>query len=274
MKKNPLVSIIIPTKNSASTIGACLKSIRNQTYKNIEIIVVDNNSSDKTKEISRKYTKIIFNKGPGRSTQRNFGAFKARGEGVLFIDSDMELSKNIVSDCILLLEKNKNIKGIIIPEESFGTSFWARCKKLERSFYLGIDWIEAARFFSRAVFIELKGYDKKLISGDDWDLSRRINAVYGIGRINSYIYHNEGKLQLSTLFKKKFYYGDKLKNYSDKIENKNEFTMQSSIVKRYKLFFSKPIELFKNPILGIGMLFMKMVEFIAVGTGYFLKEYK
>jgi glycosyltransferase involved in cell wall biosynthesis len=63
MEKNmhrPLVSIIIPTKNSARTLAACLESCRSQTYENIEIIVVDNFSSDMTPEIAKQYTEFFF----------------------------------------------------------------------------------------------------------------------------------------------------------------------------------------------------------------------
>jgi glycosyltransferase involved in cell wall biosynthesis len=55
-----LVSIIIPTKNSARTIQACLESCKDQTYQNIEIIVVDNFSTDGTFEIAKKYTDNVF----------------------------------------------------------------------------------------------------------------------------------------------------------------------------------------------------------------------
>jgi glycosyltransferase involved in cell wall biosynthesis len=58
----PLVSVIIPTFNSSRTIEKTLKSIKNQSYNNIEIIVIDNNSTDNTKEISLKYTENVFNK--------------------------------------------------------------------------------------------------------------------------------------------------------------------------------------------------------------------
>jgi len=58
----PLVSIIIPTYNSARTLEQCLISIVAQDYKDIEIIVVDNNSTDTTKEIAQKYTQNVFNK--------------------------------------------------------------------------------------------------------------------------------------------------------------------------------------------------------------------
>jgi glycosyltransferase involved in cell wall biosynthesis len=58
----PLVSIVIPTKNSARTLEKCLVSIKNQAYENIEIIVVDNYSTDGTYEIAGKYTTKVFQK--------------------------------------------------------------------------------------------------------------------------------------------------------------------------------------------------------------------
>jgi len=57
-----LVSVIITTKNEEKNIENCLKSIKLQTYQNIEIIVVDNNSSDQTKELSQKYTDKVLDK--------------------------------------------------------------------------------------------------------------------------------------------------------------------------------------------------------------------
>ena len=59
--ENPLVSVIIPTYNSSRTLEKCLESIKNQTYKNIEIIVVDNNSTDNTKEIAKKFADKAIN---------------------------------------------------------------------------------------------------------------------------------------------------------------------------------------------------------------------
>ncbi|AEF97132.1 glycosyltransferase family 2 protein [Methanotorris igneus] len=60
MSLDNLVSVIIPTYNSEKTIGICLESIKNQTYKNIEIIVVDKFSNDNTVEIAKKYTDKVF----------------------------------------------------------------------------------------------------------------------------------------------------------------------------------------------------------------------
>ena len=61
MVDNSLISIVIPTKNSADTLTLCLESIKKQTYPNYELIIVDGFSSDKTIDIARKYgTKINF----------------------------------------------------------------------------------------------------------------------------------------------------------------------------------------------------------------------
>lgn len=72
------VSVIVTTKNEEGHITNCLKNIKAQTYPQdkIEIIVVDNNSSDKTKEIAKEYTDKVYNCGPERSAQRNFGVRK------------------------------------------------------------------------------------------------------------------------------------------------------------------------------------------------------
>ncbi|MBU3978369.1 glycosyltransferase family 2 protein [Patescibacteria group bacterium] len=267
---NPIISVIVPTKNSATTIESCLKSIHKQSYKNIEIIVVDNNSSDNTKTISRKYTDYVFNYGPERSSQRNFGAKYATGKFLLFIDSDMVLSIDVVKNCVKKTIIDQNIKSIIIPEKSFGKGFWAGCKKLEKSFYVGVDWIEAARFFEKKVFQEVGGYDEKIISGEDWDLSQKIGDKYKIDRISDFIYHNEGKISLLETIKKKFYYAKKFNIYTEKKENSKNLKKQTNILLRYKLYFSNPNKLFSNPATGIGMLFMKTCEFGFGGMGYLI----
>ena len=58
--KEPLVSVIVPTRNSAQFLERCLASIRNQSYANVEVIAVDNYSSDGTPEIGRKYADGFF----------------------------------------------------------------------------------------------------------------------------------------------------------------------------------------------------------------------
>src|ERR1035437_7792327 len=143
---DPLVSVIIPTKNSSRTLEACLKSIKDQSYKNIELIVVDNNSTDDTKEIAKKYTDKVFNYGPERSAQRNSGAKQAKGEYLLIHDSDIYFNVDSDKECVEL-SRAENCDAIILPEKSIGIGFWAKVKAFERSFYVGNDLIEAPRFF-------------------------------------------------------------------------------------------------------------------------------
>ena len=268
----PLVSVIIPTRNSGKFLDACLSSIKNQTYKNIEIIVVDNNSTDKTNEIAKKYTDKVFNNGPERSAQRNYGAKEAKGKYFLFIDSDMELTPKVVGDCVKKIQSDEKIKALVIPEKSVGIGFWADCKALERSFYVGVDWIEAARFYKRNFFNKIGGYDESMISGEDWDITQKIEKLGKIERISEYILHNEGTLYLRELIIKKFYYAQKISNYLQKNQIEGKAKNQTRILSRYKLFFSQPKKLFQNPIYGLGMLFMKTCEFGFGGIGYLITK--
>lgn len=267
MSNKPLVSVIVTTKNEARDIRACLVSIKNQSFKNIEIIVVDNNSKDETKKIAYEFTKLVFNKGPERSSQRNFGAKKAKGDFLLFIDADMKLSPRVIEECVNKIKKYK-AGGLIIPEESYGVGFWAECKNLERSFYLGIDWIEAARFFDKKKFWDVGGFDESLTGPEDWDLSQKVKKKYGLERIKNYIFHSEGRLSLADTVKKKYYYSKKIGNYSKLNRNKSFYSKQASILRRYGIFFSDPHRLFKNPLLGLGVIVMKACEFAAGAVGY------
>jgi len=103
----PLISVIIPTHNCASTIGTAIESILNQTWKNLELIIVDDNSTDNTKDVVNKYTKtdprVSYYALPsddphrvnkrGRNvnagyTARNYGLERTKGELITFQDAD------------------------------------------------------------------------------------------------------------------------------------------------------------------------------------------
>ncbi|HDY87235.1 MAG TPA: glycosyltransferase, partial [bacterium] len=87
--------------NEEKNIANCLQSIKKQQYpqKKIEIIVVDNYSTDKTVDTAGQFTDAIYKHGPERSAQRNFGAEKAHGKYILIIDADMILSENVIREC-------------------------------------------------------------------------------------------------------------------------------------------------------------------------------
>jgi glycosyltransferase involved in cell wall biosynthesis len=265
--RNDLVSIIVPTRNSEQTLETCLLSIKNQTYQSIEIIVVDRASKDNTIKIARKFADIVTNKEPERSAQRNEGARLAHGEFIVMIDSDMYLTPRVIAACVSSFKEDPLVAGVTIPEKSIGDGFWAKCKQLERSFYLGVSWMEGARFFRRNDFISLGGYDETLVSGEDWDLSQRLEKMGKILRIDKLILHDEGNLKLSKTLQKKWYYAIKFAKYALKREHAVEVAKQISFIRRFAIFFSEPKKLFRHPLIGLGMLFMKICEFAAGGLG-------
>jgi len=268
MNKNPLVSIIIPTKNSSSTLKKTLDSIANQTYKNIEIIVVDNDSSDRTKEIAKLYTDKVFNIGPERTAQKNFGIKVARGEYLLFIDSDMELDSNVVEECVKLAEADNNVGGIIIPERSVGNSFWIKVRDFERSFYAGTE-IESARFFRKDLVIKVGGFDEDIIFFEESILPQKIEELgFNVkARIKSKILHHEEKFSLLKWLKKKYYYGKTAWRYVERY--KKYGSKQISPFMRISLFF-KNRYFYSKPLLAFGVFVLKFLESISAGLGYII----
>ena len=84
-----LVSFVVPTYNSEKTLAGCLKSISNQSYDDIEVIIVERFSSDKTVEIAESYGAKVYQLDYERAKAKNFELRRAKGEYVLFADSDM-----------------------------------------------------------------------------------------------------------------------------------------------------------------------------------------
>ena len=190
----PKVSIIITTKNEAKNIGRLLSSIKKQTYKNIEVIAVDNSSVDNTVEICKKYKIKVFDYGPERSAQRNYGVKKSKGVYVLILDADMQLTSKVVDACIKKIGSESNIGGIVVKEESIAGNYWGKVKAFERSFYNleGDSNIESARFFPKKVFQKIGGYDESITGPEDWDLPESIKKWgYKISRVDEIIFHFE-----------------------------------------------------------------------------------
>ncbi len=258
MNHKPLVSAVIPTKNPEETLETCLKSLKKQTYPNIEVVVVDSHSGDRTKEIAEKFGANFIESKVSRAQARNLGVKESVGELILCLDSDMELTPRVIVECVNKIKEDYDL--LIIPEVSVGVGFWAKCKALEKSCYIGDELIEASRFFKREAFEAVNGYDPELEFGEDWDLNQRISkAGYRIGRINALIKHHEGRLSLRETILKKHRYGKTLKRY--RIKHPKEAKQQLRLIR--PAFMKNWRKLAKDPIHALGMLFMKTCEFIA-----------
>lgn len=113
---NKLISIIVPVFNVEKYIEKCLKSLINQTYKNIEVIIIDDGSTDSSGIICDKYSKydkrikVIHRKNEGVSTARNEGMKQAKGDYIFFIDSDDYLDFDVIDKMVEELENADIIK--------------------------------------------------------------------------------------------------------------------------------------------------------------------
>lgn len=264
-----MVSAIITTKNEGGVIRRLIDSVKDQSYKNIEIILVDNNSTDNTVKIAKGMGVKVYNFGPERSAQRNMGVKKSSGKYLMILDADMVLQKDVVKDCVEECEKNSAIGELVIPEESIGKNFWEKVKAYERSFYnlSGDETTDAARFFTRVAFEKTGGFDERITGPEDWDLPENVKrAGFKVGRIKSKIYHYERIPSILALIKKKYYYALKSPRYLQK--------NNISIFSPKTIYFLRPVFyrnfkiLFRNPLLTIGMFLMLTLEQIAGGLGY------
>ncbi len=262
MTEAPLVSVVITTKNEEKNIANCLQSIAVQSYprERIEILVVDNNSTDRTKEIAREYTEHIFNKGPERSAQRNFGIRESRGVYVLYLDADMILSPMVIQDCVARVESDATVQGLYISEIIMGDSFWCKVRRFERSFYDGTV-IDCVRFIRRSAFDVVQGFDESMTGPEDWDFDKKIRNIGAIALIKTSLYHNEANFNFRIYLRKKAYYSKSFDGYIAKW-GKDDSDVRKQLGIRYRFFQvfaenGKWYTFVRHPILGCSVLFLK-----------------
>lgn len=161
-----LVSIVVPVYNVEKYLNRCISSIVNQTYENIEIILVDDGSKDNSGEICDEWAekdtriKVIHKSNGGLSSARNAGASVAQGEYISFIDSDDYIRPIMIKDLVLCCEKYNadigiaNVKQIYRNFESVMPDQEVYCcsgeKAVEHLFYGNGKY-----FFSNAVWNRL-----------------------------------------------------------------------------------------------------------------------
>jgi GT2 family glycosyltransferase len=194
MTGEPLVSVVIPTYNRASIICETIDNIFQQTYRNFEVIVVDDGSTDDTESKLLQYgdrIRLIRQSNCGPAVARNHGASLARGEIIAFQDSDDLWKSNKLERQVSLMEIDKsipcclcNITLAIVGGREF-TSFdqsFIRPQHAE-GMWLNVADILATRFvmftqavaIRREVFAEIGGYDESLKYLEDYDLPLRLS---------------------------------------------------------------------------------------------------
>ena len=210
---SPLVSVVVPTKDVERTLRRCLGSIRSQTYPNIELVVVDNFSTDRTFDVAQELADTVVQAGPERSAQRNLGIELAQGEYILWIDADMVLTPHVVADAVDTASRS-GATAVFIPEQTVGSGFWTACRALERRCYVGVELIEAPRLIRRDWFTDRGGFASDVAGQEDADIRMRLLRE---GRVmphtETVILHDEGHLTLPFILRKRYYYGQSLPAY-------------------------------------------------------------
>ncbi len=186
------VSVIIPAYNAEKIIGKTLEALLNQTYKDYEVIVVDDGSKDRTADVVKKYMKkskkikLVTEKNAGPATARNNGAKHSKGEILLFTDSDCVPEKNWIEEMIRpikgdvvgvqgrykILNKDKLIARFVQYEIE---ERYERTKKFKYIDFIGT----YAAAYRKDVFMKLGGFDTSFrrASGEDPEFSFRVDKA-------------------------------------------------------------------------------------------------
>lgn len=300
---SPLVSIVIPTNREEKNIGNCLKSLTLQSYKNIEVIVVDNESKDKTREIAGEFTdKVYVKTGESGPPRRNFGAKKASGKYLMAIDADMILTPDLIELCVDYMERTDCL-ALYVPEIVLGKKFWSQVRRFERSFYDGTV-IDAARFYKKDIYDGLGGWDEQLVGVDDWDFDKKLRNRGAIdllrvpsptdgaqrekwafdqfiidrgvdpGQFRGAVFHNESEFDMKKYFRKKNYYLNTLDVYFNRWGRSDpDLKKQFGLYYRYVGVFiekGKWRKLIRHPALAVGMYFLRFM----IGAVYLTSEVK
>jgi glycosyltransferase involved in cell wall biosynthesis len=192
----PKISVIIPAFNEEKYIRYPLDGLKRQSFRDFETIVVDGGSKDRTRNIAKRYARVIIEKKPGIGRARNAGARAAGGDILVFLDSDTKPSKGLLkayssafSDGFIAAT------GPIYPLEKTSVGISLGYKLVSRvvvklSIAIGIPTIIGSNFaILRSAFESVHGFNPNLMTYEDWDLSSRIKGHGKVKFINeAYVY--------------------------------------------------------------------------------------
>lgn len=260
----PLVTIVVPSKNSERYLVQCLSSIKNQTYPNTETIVVDNFSTDRTRNIAAKWDARVLVCGPERSAQVNAGVGAANGEYIFRVDSDFDLDPKVVQECVNLCQHGFDAVVVHNPPDGRG-SWLSQIRRFEVDMYKFDLTYSAARFFRRNVFLSIGGYNPALTAGEDYDIQNRLNVRgYRTGFANCEAVHLGEPPNLIYALEKYFRYGQDLVNFAG--ENRGRAVVQLSIVRVPFIHHWK--KFIRSPAMGVSFIAYHFLKFAAGGLGF------
>lgn len=273
------LAAVITTRNEEANIANCIRAF-DDFRDQVEIIVVDNASTDRTKEIAARLGAKVLDKGPERSAQRNLGWQTATAAWVVVLDADMILPPATIAEILEIASRAQSPSGdgaiaaYWIPEVRTGDGWRVKVRNFERSFYDGT-CIDALRLFHKSVLAATGGYDENLIAGpEDWELDIRILATGAkCDVLKGHLIHNEKRLTYRKMLEKKAYYTKSFAAYKAKWPGHPAVKKQFSPFYRFFGVFTengKWRKILRHPILFAGVLF----ERFSVGIVYILNKGK
>lgn len=263
MSDDPLVSVVVPTRNNARTIRACLESVRDQSYPRVELIVIDNHSTDETFDIATEFADEAVVGGPERSAQRNLGIDKAEGQWVLWLDSDMVLPPHAVAEAVRTALRT-GATGVALPERTVGDGFWTACRALERECYLDQPWLHNPRLVRRDYLLGDRGFDPAMSGPEDADLRLRMRADgHHIELAPIIVDHDEGRLTVSDVLRKRFYYGRSIPAFAGRHDGAVG-AQGRAVLKAYAANWRL---LARDPLHATGMVMLRSLEVIGYAAG-------
>jgi glycosyltransferase involved in cell wall biosynthesis len=212
-----LVSVIVPSYNTEKTIGLCVESVLAQTHLRIELIVVDDASTDRTPEIARHYGCTVIqqprNRGPAAA--RNRGLEASKGSILFLLDSDVALAPEAIANAVQILEENPDYGGVwgiygARPLVDDGVVEWVQ---ILRGHYRQIQKLGpttvghfAGGAIRRRVFDELGGFDELLPANynEDTDYGLRIAENFPMVRTPAVVGFHDDDDRVSPVLRKYF----------------------------------------------------------------------
>lgn len=192
MKEEFKVSVYIPTHNRACLLKKAVLSVVNQTYKNIEIIIVDDGSSDNTpttlKKLTENYSniKVLTNTSPkGAAYSRNLAIKHSSGTFITGLDDDDSFASSRIKDFI----SNWNNQYGLLFSNYVEITDLTRTKNLPRKSVVNFSDMKKRNYIGNQVFttktnyIQVGGFDEKLEAWEDYDLWFRLIAAYGPAKV-------------------------------------------------------------------------------------------
>lgn len=201
------ISIIIPVYRKMEYLDKCLESLAKQTYRDFEVIIIDDGNSDGLKSLKFKSLKLKLFKQQhqGSAIARNLGAEESKGEILVFVDADMTFERDFLKDLVSPILKSKT-RGTFSKNELVANweNVWARCwnynfhlpakKRLPDNYP---DHAPVFRAILKSEFDKVGGFDSKGYN-DDWTLSEKL--VYQAQAVKGAIYYHYNPESLTEVF--------------------------------------------------------------------------